>query len=150
MFYLSSRSAHAGPDDSAPGPSPSSTSAPRAPATALLAVVALLAGAAGLLSSCGGGGLKGSPDGRPDGAGGAGGRDAGGGSDVPADGTNPDAGDLPGTLPDGRSCAASSECRSGHCVDGVCCATACTGTCQSCATPGAIGTCLPAEVGTDP
>jgi len=31
-------------------------------------------------------------------------------------------------------CGAGSECQSGYCVDGVCCATACTEACRSCAT----------------
>jgi hypothetical protein len=36
-------------------------------------------------------------------------------------------------LPDvGTPCDTSTACASGHCVDGVCCETACDGTCQAC------------------
>lgn len=33
----------------------------------------------------------------------------------------------------GASCGAASECASNYCVDGVCCNSACTGQCESCA-----------------
>lgn len=33
----------------------------------------------------------------------------------------------------GTTCAAAADCRSGFCVDGVCCGEACTGVCRSCA-----------------
>src|SRR6185437_14215748 len=46
-----------------------------------------------------------------------------------------------GPKPPGAQCAAPSECASNFCVDGVCCTTACTGTCQSCALPTSPGTC---------
>src|SRR6266566_950787 len=42
----------------------------------------------------------------------------------------------------GETCQVASDCGSGHCVDGVCCAVECSGTCQSCALPGNLGTCL--------
>ncbi len=46
---------------------------------------------------------------------------------------------------DGATCTASSQCTSGHCVDGVCCDTACTGSCQACSVAkkgsGADGVC---------
>lgn len=35
-------------------------------------------------------------------------------------------------IPIGGPCAASAECAAGYCVDGVCCNTPCTGTCQAC------------------
>ncbi len=35
-------------------------------------------------------------------------------------------------LTDGNACTAGTQCLSGHCVDGVCCDTACDKTCQSC------------------
>ena len=38
----------------------------------------------------------------------------------------------------GELCGAGPECMSGFCVDGVCCATACTDACRTCAT----GTCI--------
>ncbi|MFO0675837.1 MAG: hypothetical protein U0169_04845 [Polyangiaceae bacterium] len=48
---------------------------------------------------------------------------------------------LTSDTPDGAPCTAASECASRFCVDGVCCASACTGTCLTCAvTP---GTCTP-------
>ncbi len=43
----------------------------------------------------------------------------------------------------GRTCSSSSQCASGNCVDGVCCATAACGTCQSCGVPEFRGTCAP-------
>ncbi len=52
----------------------------------------------------------------------------------------------------GASCSAESECASGFCVDGVCCNTTCTGTCEACGsgTTGTPGTCAPITAGTDP
>ncbi len=50
----------------------------------------------------------------------------------------------------GQPCAGPTQCTSGFCADGVCCATACSGLCLTCAAPGSTGTCMPAEVGTDP
>lgn len=47
-------------------------------------------------------------------------------------------------------CASDAECPTGHCADLYCCSTACTGTCQSCALPGAEGTCLPLPAGSEP
>ncbi|MFO0619259.1 MAG: hypothetical protein U0414_42115 [Polyangiaceae bacterium] len=57
--------------------------------------------------------------------------------------------------PNGASCTAGTECQSGICPaqDGVCCATSCTGTCQSCDganTGSASGTCAPIASGKDP
>ncbi len=43
----------------------------------------------------------------------------------------------------GETCTSSIECKSEHCIDGVCCDTACTGQCQSCNEPGKAGTCSP-------
>jgi hypothetical protein len=43
-------------------------------------------------------------------------------------------------------CSLGGECRSGHCVDGVCCDTACDGLCESCIAGGA-GTCTPLPEG---
>jgi hypothetical protein len=42
--------------------------------------------------------------------------------------------------PPGQGCGVASDCESGHCVDGVCCQSACDGACQRCdlpPTPGA-------------
>jgi hypothetical protein len=46
-----------------------------------------------------------------------------------------------------------SDCASGHCVDGVCCDTPCTGMCSACTqarTGVASGTCAPVSAGQDP
>lgn len=53
----------------------------------------------------------------------------------------------------GASCTQPSDCGSGFCVDGVCCQSACTGTCEACTqakTGAASGTCAPVTAGTDP
>jgi hypothetical protein len=50
----------------------------------------------------------------------------------------------------GTACAATADCASGFCVDGVCCNTACTGSCQTCAATNSLGTCKAADAGTDP
>ena len=44
----------------------------------------------------------------------------------------------------GNSCGCDAECVSGHCVEGVCCATACSGGCATCSAPGPVGTCVDA------
>jgi hypothetical protein len=46
-------------------------------------------------------------------------------------------------LTNGSACGGDGDCQSTHCVDGVCCDSACTGACQSCGLPGEAGTCLP-------
>jgi hypothetical protein len=55
---------------------------------------------------------------------------------------------------DGAACAASVECGSGFCVDGVCCDALCTGLCQACTNAkkgsGTDGTCAPIAAFTDP
>jgi choice-of-anchor A domain-containing protein len=43
----------------------------------------------------------------------------------------------------GASCGSATQCASGQCVDGVCCNTACSGACDSCALPGSMGSCIP-------
>ena len=50
-------------------------------------------------------------------------------------------------LANGQVCTSGSLCGSGFCVDGRCCASACTATCKSCAVSGSLGTCsnLPAH-----
>lgn len=61
------------------------------------------------------------------------------------------AGPVPvGPRPVGHACTSDDECGSGFCTDGVCCETACDGSCESCAGPGSKGICLPHEAGTDP
>lgn len=41
----------------------------------------------------------------------------------------------------GKTCTLAADCETGFCVDGVCCATACTGGCERCDTNAARGTC---------
>jgi hypothetical protein len=55
------------------------------------------------------------------------------------------------TQANGATCTGNSQCTSAHCVDGVCCGSACTGTCQSCSVAGSVGMCtnVPAS-STDP
>ncbi len=51
-------------------------------------------------------------------------------------------------------CLADELCESGHCVDGVCCATACEGVCEACSSEakggGEDGVCGPVAAGKDP
>jgi hypothetical protein len=55
---------------------------------------------------------------------------------------------------DGTPCATGSQCEHGHCVDGVCCNSACSGTCQACAASikgyGMDGVCAYIKKSTDP
>ncbi|MEZ4311131.1 MAG: hypothetical protein R3F14_24075 [Polyangiaceae bacterium] len=55
----------------------------------------------------------------------------------------------------GMPCFSDKMCGSGQCVDGVCCATACTGLCMACSASyhgdsTMNGTCLPIQAGLDP
>ncbi len=52
--------------------------------------------------------------------------------------------------PAGNPCTRDEMCVSGHCADGVCCDTTCTGSCQACDLPGTTGTCSPVPDGMDP
>ena len=47
----------------------------------------------------------------------------------------------PSGSPPGATCSKAAECASNNCSDGVCCDFACTGSCQSCALSGKVGTC---------
>ena len=40
----------------------------------------------------------------------------------------------------GGSCGCNAQCASGFCVEGVCCATACTGGCNTCSAAGSVRT----------
>jgi hypothetical protein len=53
-----------------------------------------------------------------------------------------------GPKPLGHICAASSECGSNQCVDGVCCDSACTGACRSCNLTSSPGHCTLVAAGT--
>jgi hypothetical protein len=50
----------------------------------------------------------------------------------------------------GQRCASGTECISGSCADGVCCASACGEQCYSCALAGLEGTCSPLAGAPDP
>ncbi|HEY0708400.1 MAG TPA: hypothetical protein VGG33_16455, partial [Polyangia bacterium] len=52
--------------------------------------------------------------------------------------------------PLGARCGCNEECSSNQCVDGVCCNSACTGTCQACNVAGRAGTCSPLPDGAAP
>jgi hypothetical protein len=50
---------------------------------------------------------------------------------------------------DGQACQDATGCVSGFCVDGRCCESACTGACQSCSQPTAMGMCRPLPLAGD-
>lgn len=50
----------------------------------------------------------------------------------------------------GASCSSDSACLQGHCVDGICCDTACEGSCEACSEEGSVGTCSPITAGSTP
>jgi uncharacterized protein (TIGR03382 family) len=50
--------------------------------------------------------------------------------------------------PSGERCSLAEQCLSGFCVDGVCCTSACDGTCERC--DDSPGACTSAPEGTDP
>jgi hypothetical protein len=50
----------------------------------------------------------------------------------------------------GTACSSASTCASGFCVDGVCCESACDGTCVSCNQSGRAGKCSAYTQGSDP
>jgi hypothetical protein len=50
----------------------------------------------------------------------------------------------------GQVCNGDAQCATSHCVDGVCCGTACTATCQRCDLPGFLGLCNNIPSGQDP
>src|SRR5207253_2866032 len=53
------------------------------------------------------------------------------------------------TVPDIQRCAKDAECATGHCVEGVCCDTACTDRCHSCALLTNPGVCTLEPIGVD-
>jgi hypothetical protein len=52
-----------------------------------------------------------------------------------------------GRRPTGQLCSLDGDCSSGNCEQGVCCASACTGACFSCALPGSAGVCVAVPAG---
>ena len=52
-----------------------------------------------------------------------------------------------GPKQNGQTCTDASECASNHCVDGVCCESACTGACRTCALPMMPGKCVAVAAG---
>ena len=52
-----------------------------------------------------------------------------------------------GPKQNGQPCAQASECKSGECVDKICCESACTGGCRSCALVGSLGKCTMVSAG---
>jgi hypothetical protein len=87
-------------------------------------------GTGGTTTLTGAGGSTGGTSGTPDGA-----------ADAP-----------PSALSDGTACTGDTECASSHCIDGVCCATTCSGcsACSNALTGQADGTCAPVTSGTNP
>jgi hypothetical protein len=55
-----------------------------------------------------------------------------------------------GKKPNGAVCTLDTDCASSLCVDGVCCDSACSGTCRSCKVTGSVGTCTLVPSGMDP
>jgi len=98
------------------------------------------------IASCSGGGGTGNQT-RPDGGGTK--KDMGVVQPVPDSGETADGPTTP-KAQIGQACQAGTDCASSFCADGVCCKTACTGTCVTCSAAGSVGTCIPADVGTDP
>jgi hypothetical protein len=131
----------------------------------LSAISSLVLGAGALLSLAGAASCGGS-DFEPETGGGSGGIDGGSGSSgssgsggtgasVGGGGTGASSGSGgasggTGTDPNGTACTSGDTCASGFCVDGVCCAEACDGACQSCDLAGSKGACAAHESGTDP
>ncbi len=52
--------------------------------------------------------------------------------------------------PDGARCSEGGDCLGTLCVDGVCCAGACDGLCETCAGSSSPGACRPVRAGSDP
>ena len=49
--------------------------------------------------------------------------------------------------PSGAACSLPDECKSGYCVENLCCESACEAQCASCGVPGLAGTCAPVPDG---
>lgn len=53
-------------------------------------------------------------------------------------------------LAQGQTCSSNSQCASGFCTDGVCCASLCGGVCEKCNLSGQLGSCAAVPINTDP
>lgn len=68
-----------------------------------------------------------------------------------APGHAPPSSDMGMTLDNtGDKCTLATDCASKYCVDGVCCATDCSDSCNACNVPGKEGTCTPVPLGQTP
>ncbi len=118
---------------------------------------------AGFLVGCGGGSPTPHPDGGAGhgghgGQGGKGGKGGAAGTAVITDGGTPDGDAGPAntcgmngaTQGQGDNCSCDNECKTGYCVEGVCCDKPCTEGCQTCTAPDAGGTCLQRPAGANP
>ena len=89
------------------------------------------------------GGAAGTSTGGTTGTSGSGG--AGGTHPIGGTGGNSDGGvsqDGPSLAANGTACSAGGTCKSGFCVDGVCCNQDCSGQCESCKETASPGTCV--------
>ena len=82
------------------------------------------------------------------GAGGFGGR--GGGTGATGGSGAAGAGGGAGKRSLGAACAVATDCLSNFCADGVCCQTACLGSCEACDLPASPGVCAALPNGADP
>jgi hypothetical protein len=83
-----------------------------------------------------------------DGAGGAGARTDAHGDQTPGDAACKS--DSLTKKTNGQSCSCAADCTSNFCVDGLCCASACTETCKTCSAPGSMGVCTFLSAGAKP
>ncbi len=70
------------------------------------------------------------------------------GSDADCVAPNVCVGGTCGLRPSGVACMKASECGSGNCIDGVCCAAMTCGACTACNVAGSAGVCAPVATGT--
>jgi hypothetical protein len=112
------------------------------PKSGAIGAAIVVAVALGLAGGCGGGAQPRKPDAGSKTDGPTGMTQDGGGTDTSH-------GEAPG-IALGQPCTDAAKCGSGICVDGVCCNAACDGACLTCAASGSVGTCVPADIGTNP
>ncbi|MFL5304164.1 MAG: hypothetical protein ACJ8F1_03075 [Polyangia bacterium] len=115
----------------------------------------VLAALVGLLAGAGCSSHNAHPQTHPDGGAAGHGGAGGGGGGIKPDGGGPDqaistCGVTGPKIAIGNACGCDAECDSNHCVDGVCCATSCSGGCATCAASGSVGTCVMRVAGAPP